>query len=337
MYSVEEDGVSLGTGMDVSTGQEEAVASVFVEKPVVVGVRELLGRVIQVNPEVSTRVDEEGSSALDVGDTSVLDELVTEGMDELLEADGVAEVSAGVDDGGASMLVSPAAEDVKEIDPVSVVATSELEALFEGTGVSEGVTDSLLDVSEDTTRVLLLEINVSVTEGTSAVLNELVDTSEAVEDAVSLERVSVDGVEMAKDEDSEPVGVDEVSNELNEMVHDSTGVDAAGSVFEALVSLALEGTMLLSEKVAVKESVVDSTLDTLLAEKVSSEELDVSDTEAVSEIVPVMVAEDSPSEDVAVAELKEKVIQEIVEMPNVEEKTVSVVVTLLMVESAGGL
>jgi len=295
VYSVEEDGVSLERGVDVSTGQEEAVASVFVERPVVVGVRELLGWVIQVGSKVS------------------------------------------------------AAEDVKEIDSVCVVATSELEALFEGTGVSEAVTDSLPDVSdanddvsEVTAGVLLLEINVSVTEGTSGVLNELLNTSEAVEDAVSLERVSVDGVEVAKDEDSEAVGVDKVSNELNEIVHDSTGVDEADSVSEALVSealvsVALERTLLLSENVAVNEFVDASTLDTLLADKVSSEELDVSGTEEVSETVPVMVTEDSSSEDVAVAELKEKVIQEIVGMTNVEEKTVSVVATLLMVELAGGL
>ena len=255
--------------MDVSTGQEDAVASVFVERPVVEGIRELLGRLIQLDPEVS------------------------------------------------------AAEDVKEIDSVCVVATSELEALFEGTGVSEAVTDAVPDVSEVTTGALLLEIDVSVAEGTSGVLNELLDISEAVEEAVSLVSVSVDGIE-----------VDKVSNELNEIVHDSTGVDEAEPVSEAL-----EGTLLLSENVAVREFVVDSTLDILLADKVSSEELGVSDTEEVSETVPGMVAEDSSSssEDVAVAELKEKVIQEIVGMPNVEEKTVSVVATLLMVESAGGL
>ncbi|KAI2478535.1 hypothetical protein Ptr902_10148 [Pyrenophora tritici-repentis] len=110
------------------------------------------------------------------------------------------------------------------------------------------------------------------------------------------------------------------------MVHDPDGIDEADSVSEALVSeglvsvavvsaalvsvallsVALAGTLLLSEEVAVKESEVDSTLDTLLADEVSSEELGVSTAEDDSETVPVSVAEEDASEDVAVAELKEK-------------------------------
>ena len=141
-------------------------------------------------------------------------------------------------------------------------------------------------------------------------LDKLTDASEAVEDAVALERMFVDGVEVARDEDSEAVGVDTVSKELKEMVHDSKSVEEADSVSvalvsEALVSMALEGTLLLSEDETVKEPVVDPTLETLLADKVSSEELNVSDAGEDLEAVPVIVADDSASEDVAVAELTE--------------------------------
>ena len=156
----------LGRGMDESTGQEEAVASVFVERADV-GDGELLGWVIQsVEDQVEAEEDsedgvDEGFSVLDDGEVLVLDPLVAGAIEELSEADCVAEVSAGLDDEGTSepdegaaaldeetpVLVSPTVEDVKEVDTVSVVATSELKELLDDTRVSEDVTASLLDVS----------------------------------------------------------------------------------------------------------------------------------------------------------------------------------------------
>ncbi|KAA8613501.1 hypothetical protein A1F94_009283 [Pyrenophora tritici-repentis] len=149
---------------------------------------------------------ETGMPALEVEEISVLDSLVAEGKGELSEADGMAEVSPGLDDEGASELaegvsvpVSLAAEDVTGMDSVPVVAISELEELPDGTGVSEDVTDSLSDVpegdddvSEGKTRVVLGKTGFEA-EDSSVGMAELLDTSDAVEDAVSLEMVPVDG------------------------------------------------------------------------------------------------------------------------------------------------
>jgi hypothetical protein len=254
-----------------STGQDDAVASVLVT--------ELTGGLEYEYPEVYPilEVAVEDSTGKEVAVASVLVEMMDVEREELSDAEGVKELSLALAVSEVSDLDS-LLEDAERVDE-------------EGKAV----------VSEGIAKLPVLEPIDWVNEG---VPESLEDSINEVDSLGQYETLSVIGIGVGEVQGSDGVGVKEfelVSTELNEKPNDRDNVDVTESVSEALGLLPIS-----SVEDAVYESVYDSTLDKLLTEEVSSDELVVyeSNEEESDEIsVPIVVDDSADSVGVYEAEL----------------------------------
>ncbi len=216
----------------------------------------------------------EDSTRKEVAVASVLVEMMDVELEELSDAEGVKELSLAL----------------------AVSEASDLDSLLED--AERVVEEGKAVVSEGTTKLPVLELIDSVNEGVSESLEDSINEVDSLDQC---DKLSVVGIGVGEVKGSDGVGVKEfelVSIELNEKLNDRDNVDVIDSVSEALGLLL---TFFVED--AVYEGMYDSTLDKLLTEEVSSDELVVYETnEEESDEVSVPIVVDDSADSVGVYE-----------------------------------